>query len=53
MHIPDAVLSPSVSAATGALAVAVLAIGLRKSEGQPRVRAAVLMGTMAAFVFAA
>ncbi|MEA2631066.1 MAG: cobalt/nickel transport system permease protein [Chloroflexota bacterium] len=53
MHIPDAVLDPKVAAATGALAVAGLLVGLRKLERQLGERTTVLMGTMSAFVFAA
>lgn len=53
MHIPDAVLDGRVLAATGVIAGAGLFVGLRKLHGQHRDRAAVLMGTMSAFVFAA
>jgi cobalt/nickel transport system permease protein len=53
MHIPDAVLSVPVAAGTGIVAVATLGVGMRKLERSLRDRTAVLMGTMAAFVFAA
>jgi cobalt/nickel transport system permease protein len=53
MHIPDAVLDPRVAAATGGLAVAGMFVGLRKLERGLGDRTTVLMGTMAAFVFAA
>jgi cobalt/nickel transport system permease protein len=53
MHIPDAVLDPKVAAATGALAIAGLLVGLRKLERRLGERTTVLMGTMSAFVFAA
>jgi cobalt/nickel transport system permease protein len=53
MHIPDAVLSPQVVGTTSVLAVGGLAIGLRKLQHLLRERTTVLMGTMAAFVFAA
>jgi cobalt/nickel transport system permease protein len=53
MHIPDAVLDPKVAVATGLIAAGGLAYGLgtlRKRSGD---RTPVLMGSMAAFVFAA
>ncbi len=53
MHIPDAVLDPRVAAATAVMAVAGFAVGLRKLESRLGDRTTVLMGTMAAFVFAA
>jgi cobalt/nickel transport system permease protein len=53
MHIPNAVLDPRVAAATGAIGAAGLAIGLRSIERWLGERTTVLMGTMAAFVFAA
>jgi cobalt/nickel transport system permease protein len=53
MHIPDGVLDPPVAAAMGVLAVGGMAFGLKRLECQLRERTAVLMGTMAAFVFAA
>jgi cobalt/nickel transport system permease protein len=53
MHIPDAVLDPKVAAATGAVALAGLLVGLRKLERRLGERTTVLMGTMSAFVFAA
>jgi cobalt/nickel transport system permease protein len=53
MHIPDAVLDPKVALATGVIAAGGLAYGLRAIRGQLRERTTVLMGSMAAFVFAA
>src|SRR5262245_34536482 len=53
MHIPDAVLDPRVAVATSGLAAAGLLVGLRKVERLLGERTTVLMGTMAAFVFAA
>ena len=53
MHIPDAVLSPAVAATTGLLAAGGLAVGLRRLGRLPCERTTVLMGMMAAFVFAA
>lgn len=52
MHIPDAVLSPAVSAATGGIALVGLATSLRRLKDQLGDRTVPLMGTMAAFVFA-
>ncbi len=53
MHIPDGVLSPQVLATTGVLAIGGLVYGLRKVRRLHRERTSVLMGSMAAFVFAA
>jgi cobalt/nickel transport system permease protein len=53
MHIPNAVLDPKVAAATGAIGAAGLLYGLRALERRLGERTTVLMGTMAAFVFAA
>ncbi len=53
MHIQNAVLDPKVAAATGLMAVAGLGYGLKTLEKQLGERTTVLMGTMAAFVFAA
>ena len=53
MHIPNAVLDPKVAVATGALGAAALVYGLRTLEKRLGERTTVLMGTMAAFVFAA
>jgi len=53
MHIPNAVLDPKVALATGVLGAAGLAYSLRMVEKRLGERTTVLMGTMAAFVFAA
>lgn len=53
MHIPDAVLDPKVALATGLIAAGGLAYGLRTLRGRLGERTTVLMGSMAAFVFAA
>ena len=53
MHIPDAVLDPKVLAATGLVAAAGVAYGAWSLRGATRDRTPVLMGSMAAFVFAA
>jgi cobalt/nickel transport system permease protein len=53
MHIPDALLSPVVAAATGVVGVAGLLGGLRAIERRLGERTTVLMGTMSAFIFAA
>ena len=53
MHIPNAVLDPRVAAATGAIGAAGLLYGIRTLERRLGERTTVLMGTMAAFVFAA
>ena len=53
MHIPDGVISLNVSAATAVLGAGGLAFGLKALKGQLRERTTVLMGSMAAFVFAA
>ncbi|WP_435008273.1 energy-coupling factor ABC transporter permease [Tundrisphaera lichenicola] len=53
MHIPDAVIDPRMAAATGAIALGGLAFGARQLRGRLGDRTTVLMGSMAAFVFAA
>jgi cobalt/nickel transport system permease protein len=53
MHIPDALLSAPVAAASGVVAAGGLAYGLKRLEGELRERTTVLMGVMSAFVFAA
>jgi cobalt/nickel transport system permease protein len=53
MHIPNAVLDPQLAAATGAVGAAGLVYALRALERRLGERTTVLMGTMAAFVFAA
>ena len=53
MHIPDAVLSPSVAVATGVVGAAGFAFGLRRLERESGEKTVVLMGMMAAFLFAA
>src|SRR4051812_35925880 len=53
MHIPDAVLAPEVAALTGVVAAAGFGYGLKRLERGLGERTTVLMGIMAAFVFAA
>ena len=53
MHIPDAVLDPTVAAATSLIAAAGIGYGVRALRESTRDRTTVLMGSMAAFVFAA
>ncbi|WP_422927201.1 energy-coupling factor ABC transporter permease [Singulisphaera sp. PoT] len=53
MHVPDAVLTPAVAAATGVLGGCGLWWGLKSLEAKLGERTTVLMGTMSAFVFAA
>jgi cobalt/nickel transport system permease protein len=53
MHIPDAVLDPKVAIATALIGAGGLAYGLRSLRDRLRDRTTVLMGSMAAFVFAA
>ena len=53
MHIPDHVLSEPVAAATGAIALGTFGYGLKRLERRLRERTTVLMGIMAAFIFAA
>ena len=53
MHIPDAVLSPAVAAATSVVAAGGLAVCLWKLKHHLAERTPVLMGVMSAFVFAA
>jgi cobalt/nickel transport system permease protein len=53
MHIPDAVLDLRVAAVTGAVGAAGLLYAVRKLEHRLGERTTVMMGTMAAFVFAA
>jgi len=53
MHIPNAVLDPKLAVATGVIGAAGLAYALRAVERRLGERTTVLMGTMAAFVFAA
>lgn len=53
MHIPDSVLSAPVAAATGLVGAAGFAYGLKRLEGKMGERTPVLMGMMAAFIFAA
>ncbi len=53
MHIPDAVLSPAVASTCGVLAAGGLGLALSRLRGELRDRTPVLMGIMAAFVFAA
>jgi cobalt/nickel transport system permease protein len=53
MHIPDALLSPSVAAATSLIGAGGLSVCSWKLRHELRERTTVLMGTMSAFVFAA
>ena len=53
MHIPDAVLDPTVAAATSLIAAGGIGYGVRALRESTRDRTTVLMGSMAAFVFAA
>src|SRR3954452_7107964 len=53
MHIPDAVLSPAVAATTSVVAAAGLAVCVARLQRHLGERTPVLMGVMAAFVFAA
>lgn len=53
MHVPDGVLSPRVVAVTSVLAAGGLTYSLRKLQSLHRERTTALMGSMAAFVFAA
>jgi len=53
VHIPNAVLDPRVAVATTAVGAAGLVYGLRRLEARLGERTTVLMGTTAAFVFAA
>ncbi|MBB5790844.1 energy-coupling factor ABC transporter permease [Jiangella mangrovi] len=52
MHVPDGFLNAPTSVATGAVAVAGVAIALRKAQGELDERTAPLAGLTAAFVFA-
>jgi cobalt/nickel transport system permease protein len=53
MHVPDGFLSGEVAAATGAVAVAAVAYGLRRADRQLDDSRIPLLGVTAAFVFAA
>ena len=53
MHIPDAVLSPSVVVVTAATGACGFAVGLRRLERENGEKTVVLMGMMSAFLFAA
>ena len=53
MHVPDAFLDAPTSVATGAVAVAGVALSLRRSRGDLDDRVAPLAGLVATFVFAA
>jgi cobalt/nickel transport system permease protein len=53
MHIPDAILSPGVTAVTGVVAAGGLAVCMGKLQHHLQERTPVLMGVMSAFVFAA
>jgi cobalt/nickel transport system permease protein len=53
VHVPDGFLDPATSLATGAVAVGVVAVALRRAERELDERTAPLAGLTAAFVFAA
>ncbi len=53
MHIPDAVLSPTVAATTAVIAAGGFGYGLSKIKDRVGERTTVLMGMMSAFLFAA
>lgn len=53
MHVPDGFLDPATSVATGAVALGVVAVALRRAERELDERTAPLAGLTAAFVFAA
>jgi cobalt/nickel transport system permease protein len=53
MHIPDSIIDLKVAIGTGLIATGALAYGLRTLKDQLQDRTTVLMGSMAAFVFAA
>jgi cobalt/nickel transport system permease protein len=53
MHVPDGVLDPKVAAGAAVLGAAGLAFAVRKLRGGIQDRTTVLMGSMAAFLFAA
>lgn len=52
MHVPDGFLDAPTSVATGAIAVAGIAVALRKARGELDDRTAPMAGLVAAFVFA-
>ena len=52
MHIPDGILSPTVSVATGAISVGVVGFSLRKLGGSLADRTIPMTGMMAAVIFA-
>ncbi|WP_055075400.1 energy-coupling factor ABC transporter permease [Pseudanabaena sp. 'Roaring Creek'] len=52
MHIPDGYLSFPVSLATGAIAIALIAISLNRVQSEYKERTVPLMGVCAAFIFA-
>jgi len=53
MHVPDAMLDPTVALVTGLVGAGGLMLALRRLERRLGERTTVLMGTMSAFVFAA
>jgi cobalt/nickel transport system permease protein len=53
VHVPDGFLDPATSVATGAVALGVVAVALRRAERELDERTAPLAGLTAAFVFAA
>lgn len=52
MHIPDGYLSFPVSLATGAIAIALMALSLNRVQSEYKERTVPLMGVCAAFIFA-
>jgi cobalt/nickel transport system permease protein len=53
VHVPDGFLDPATSVATGAVALGVVAVAVRRAERELDERTAPLAGLTAAFVFAA
>jgi cobalt/nickel transport system permease protein len=53
MHVPDGFLSPPVLVVTWGIAISLIAISLKRSQGEYQERAVPLMGVCAAFIFAA
>lgn len=53
MHIPDGFLSPPISIATWIVAIALIALSLKRVQAEYKDRTVPLMGVCAAFIFAA